>query len=123
MLLFLHGLFKLPRQHPLDCDRFDFFSDFFLFEKIIEPRTTVVRSFTILPHVHGSPLVSSDMVCSHQRNFAVKIRLRLRMELEVHAADRSDALQHRERTTGIFGIFKTGAITDCVVPTFLASSV
>ena len=36
LLLFLHGLFQLPRQHPLDCDRLDFLSDSFLFEEAIE---------------------------------------------------------------------------------------
>jgi hypothetical protein len=35
-LLFLHGLFQLPSQNPLDGDRFDFFPDSFLLEEAIE---------------------------------------------------------------------------------------
>jgi hypothetical protein len=55
-LLFLRGLFKLSSLHSLDSDRFDFFVDSFLFEKTVEGRTTMVRSFTIFPYVHGTPL-------------------------------------------------------------------
>ena len=36
LLLFLHGLFELPRKHPLDGDRLDFLSDSFFFEEAIE---------------------------------------------------------------------------------------
>lgn len=55
-LLYLHGLFELPSQDPLDSNRLDFFADSFPFEKTIESRSTVVRSFAALPCVHGSPL-------------------------------------------------------------------
>jgi hypothetical protein len=34
--LFLHGLFELPREYPLDDDCFDLFANPFLFEKTIE---------------------------------------------------------------------------------------
>jgi hypothetical protein len=51
LLLFLHDLFKLPRQHPFDGNRFDVFPDSFPFEKTVERRTTVVRSFAIFPYV------------------------------------------------------------------------
>jgi len=52
LLLFSHGLFKLPSQHTLDCDRLDFFPDSFLFEEAIEGRTTVIRSFAIFLYSH-----------------------------------------------------------------------
>src|SRR5258706_15389053 len=35
-LLFPHGLFQLPRQHPLDCHRLNFLSDSLPFEEAIE---------------------------------------------------------------------------------------
>jgi hypothetical protein len=36
LLLFLHGLFKLPREYPLDGDRLDLFANPFIFEKAID---------------------------------------------------------------------------------------
>src|SRR5438034_7317613 len=54
--LFLHGLFELPSQHPLDCDRLDLLPNPFLFEKTIERGPTAVRSLSIFPYAHCSPL-------------------------------------------------------------------
>jgi hypothetical protein len=36
LLLFPHGLFHLPRQYPLDGNRFDLFANAFLFKEAIE---------------------------------------------------------------------------------------
>src|SRR5258707_1009661 len=52
------------------------------------------------------PIVQSPARGLDQRDFAVKIRLLLRMELEGNAADRSDAFQHRERMPRVFGVLQ-----------------
>src|SRR5229473_848091 len=43
LLPFPHGLFKLPRQYPLDGDSFYFFPDSFFIEKAVKGRTAVVH--------------------------------------------------------------------------------
>jgi len=45
LLLFLNGLFELPLQHTLNGDSLDFLANPFFFQKAIESRTAVVRSF------------------------------------------------------------------------------
>ena len=55
-------------------------------------------------------------------DLAGEIGLFLGMELEGNAADRSNALQHRERMARIFGVLHASN-HGYVVPTFFASSV
>ena len=69
----------------------------------------------------GQPFDGLLSVGLDQRDLAVEIGLFLRMKLEGDAADRCDALKHCERVPGVLSVLRR-AITDCVVPTFLASS-
>src|ERR1039458_8285942 len=55
LLLLLHFLRELPRQHSLDRDSFHFLPNAFLFQEIIEARSAMVESDLLLSLLHGSP--------------------------------------------------------------------
>src|ERR1017187_2417143 len=56
LLLLVHFLRELPRQHPFDRDSFHFLSNTFLFQEIIEARSAMVESDLLLYLLHSSPL-------------------------------------------------------------------
>ena len=56
LLLLLHFLRELPRQHSLDRDSLHFLPNAFLFEKTIEARSAMVEGDLFPSLLHGSPL-------------------------------------------------------------------
>ena len=56
LALLEHGLFELPRQHPLNGDRFDFLPNPFFFEKAVKGRTTVAGYTATFSYFQFSPL-------------------------------------------------------------------
>src|SRR5271157_1821519 len=56
LLLLLHFLGELPREHSFDRDSLHFFPNTFLFEKTIEGRSAMVEGDLLPILLHGSPL-------------------------------------------------------------------
>ena len=124
-LLLPHRRFQLPGYQPLDRDGLDLFSNLLFFKEAIEARPTVVRSslvFFLCPSAFYESQESCPYAC-HYTSATSRSKFGFFSAWSFRATPQAVAMRSSIASEcPVYSASSRRAITDCVVPTFLASS-